>query len=262
MKNMNTLSTLVSRSLAYALSEYVSTLQNLPVRADLDKSITDTIDNIRAILKVDFDFDRAFAFSLSVVYRTALERKMISVRDYISLLAEHKERAYMEGDFGAFGDLFEILVRLAALPSLNLAHGAHLYVKPQEMIDITIHGVRFEVGHNGKTWTHATINDAMFGPFEGVIYGVFDNETAQDVFVMARQGRIEKAIDIISAYTGVWVDKNQFAEDMQNLYPRGKAFAIKSSKVMSQYNAGFARRFIMAIENDEIQTLESFFNKD
>ena len=182
-------------------------------------------------------------------------------REYMRQYAEAKQIARAErNDLGAFGDLHETLVRIAMKGNYNLLHMSDLHVKKAGRADIIHHGVKFEVGQNGKTWQEGSEADAMEGKFKAVAYGMYDEFTINAVYAAIADDRIEYAVEIIKAYTCVWTDKYQFLQDMSEVPARGKFFTIKNEKVANQFNAGLYNRFEGHLENGEYMTLGEYLD--
>ena len=254
--------TMVARYIIAAVTALFDTLNIMPDNDTLLDYLTTIIRKAEKecrfpMMTDEHNFFRACALALSTAYRAALGKKFISVLQYIELFAAHKEMIETKlNDHGAFGDLCEILVRIASVKNLHLVQPAHLYVKPEGKQDIRINGVSYEVGTNGKTWAQGLPGDAMYGDFTGVIYGVFDREVKDQIYLACQTGDIDMAISAVKSYMGIWDDKYHFAADMASLYKRGgKAFAVKSCKVMSQYHEIFHNSFISAIEDEIFETL-------
>ena len=262
----NTLPTLVARSIINAIIALFNTFDTMPDNDALCDYIVAIISRVARETRFPLpsgshDSKRAIALALSTAHKAALSRKLISVQQYIELYATEKECMYYEmRDYGAAGDLIEVLTRVACLPSITLTHAAHLYVKPENTSDITIKGVKFEVAHNGKTWTFGTIDNPLYGDFTGVVYGVWDAELLKQLFFDAEVD-IPRALATIREYMCVWGDKDAFRRDMDSLFPRGKFFTIKSCKVMNNCGDGFMRRFNEAVEDGRFTTLKDFLSK-
>lgn len=198
-----------------------------------------------------------YAYLLSMFAQKALDSKVITVREYLQLYALWKKQAFeYNRDFGAFGDLFETLVRVCFLPNINFAHKAHLHVADLKKTDLISKKYgRIEIGQNGKTLQEGTITDYMAGNYNTFIYGVFDGQTMQEIFDDCICGRIEHALKIIKAYT-IICNKYDFVPTLAK-YRRGKIITIKSCKVMIQYNESLYNCVLRAIENKDFQTLET-----
>lgn len=202
------------------------------------------------------------AFTYSSVSRYAMEKGKVTIIDYIAFIAVCKREGYkMDNDKGAFGDLLEILVRCALVCKFAFVRPSMLYVKDAMHNDIV--SKRFgviECGHNGKTWTQATVFDFMAGNFDTVIYGMFDDIDKEQIYKLCEQSDIDGAIDYVKNYVCVWTDKKQFQSDIDGL-TTGKGLTIKAGKVMTQYNAGKYNAFQQAIENGLFITLSDVLKK-
>ena len=254
-------------------SENLTTLQarTLDSMIKMDSTILDSQTVIKRVASIivnsaieqfptiynDCNKKRYFSFVLFALARKAIKAQTLTVLEYFKILAYVKEEnAQTLKDFGAFGDLFEILIRVALLKSLGLVHAEHLSVAQVKRADIITkkYGI-IEVGHNGKTWTHATLFDVLAGEYTSVIYGVFDDETQADVYNACKEQNIKLALSIVTAYAVLWTDKQAFYNDMESL-TRGKFFTLKSGKIMNQYNVGKHRAFINAIESGMFESLD------
>lgn len=205
------------------------------------------------------DYGIMIAYTLSKVAQKALESKVITVRQYISLFATEKARAFYnteKRDFGAFGDLYEILIRLCFLRNINLASPAHLHVAELRRTDLVSKKYgRIEIAQNGKTLQEGVLTDYMFGNYQSLVYGVFDGYTQKVIFDYCINGKVEEAIKTVKAYS-IICNKYDFIPTLQK-YRRGAIITVKSSKVMIQYNASLYNCVIQAIENGDFMTLET-----
>lgn len=198
------------------------------------------------------------AYAEIQLLQIAFKAGYINLYDYIQLYAKHKQAQFIDrNDFGAFGDLLEVLARIAIIGNLNLVKASHLSVKAIFKNDIMSkrYGI-IEVAHNGKTWNEGTIENPIEGRYTSVIYGVFDAYTENQIFDACINRDIKQAIAIVRAYCVYWKDKNEFLQDMEGL-TRGKFFTVKSCKIMNQYNQSKHNAFIRAIENGTFTTLET-----
>ena len=250
------LTTLQARTAAYLINN-----DNTPItdrqaietvaRSIIDKLVNDFPEQFPADV-----FPALFAFVLSNVGKKAVRTLQLSAVDYIRLFAQVKqENSILRNDFGAFGDLFELIIRLALVKNVNLINWRMLTVKAINESDIV--SKRFgniEVGHNGKTWTQATLYDYMEGDFCAVIYGVFSEEDKRDIFELCQAGQIVEAIEYACSYAVLWTDKYQYLNDMNNL-TRGKGLTVKSGNVQTVYNESKRAAFIDAIESGKFTSL-------
>lgn len=196
------------------------------------------------------------ALVLSTCGRKAVKQGYITVSEYIAFLAEHKENNESDrNDYGAFGDLIEILARCALVKNLNLVQYSMLSVKSIFENDIVSrkYGV-LEVGHNGKTLTYGNLFDYMQGDYKGVIYGVFDDYDKQNIYDYCKAQQIKKAVDYVASYMVLWADKYTFRADMDNL-SRGKGITVKPCGPQVVYNPSKYAAFQNAIEAGTFKTL-------
>lgn len=198
-----------------------------------------------------------FAFILANIGKKAVKENCISIADYISFLAKQKYVNEKQlSDFGAFGDLFEILVRLALVKNANLINCNMLTVKYTDTCDIISKKYgKLEVGHNGKSFTFGTLFDYMDGDYNGIIYGVFSDMDKREVYNLCYHREIAKAIDYISNYACLWTDKYQFQYDMDNL-TKGQGIAHKGENIQVVFNSGKYSAFLLAIENGKFKSLK------
>ena len=257
MKHDRTLNTLQKRTINDRVNNAV--IDSIDAISRTTAHIIDTLiaENSR-IFPVE-DYGLLFAYTASKVAQKALESKIITVREYISLFATEKAQAFYnteKQDFGAFGDLFEILVRLCFLRNINLASKAHLHVAELRKTDLVSKKYgRIEIAQNGKTLQEGTLDNYMSGNYQSLVYGVFDGYTQKVIFNYCINGDVENALKTIKAYS-IICDKYDFIPTLQK-YRRGAIITVKSSKVMIQYNASLYNCVINAIENGEFATLET-----
>jgi len=256
MKHNNTLTTLQTRTLLSLIKSDVTPLTDRETILLVSHEIVDyCINNFPAIYS-NTDRVNYMAFTLAQVGQKAIKQKMLSCLEYVKLLAIIKESNENDlSDFGAFGDLYEVLIRIALMRSINLIKPSILMVKDILHSDIVSkkYGI-LEVGHNGKTFQEGTIFDYMEGNFTSVIYGVFSDDDKQAIYNYCIAGNIEKAIEYVKSYSVYWQDKHEFLNDMDSL-TRGKGLTIKSGKVMVQFNSGKYNAFVNAIENGQFKAL-------
>jgi len=233
----------------------------LNCETESDAIINDCMDKFPAVFPSESE-SALNAFTYSAVTRYAMEKGKITVIDYIAFVAVCKREGYkMDNDKGAFGDLLEVLVRCALVCKFAFIRPSMLYVKDALHNDII--SKRFgviECGHNGKTWTQATVFDFMAGNFDTVVYGMFDDIDKENIYKLCEKFDIDGAINYVKNYVCVWTDKRQFQSDIDGL-TSGKGLTIKAGKVMSQYNAGKYNAFQQAIENGRFVTLSDVLKK-
>lgn len=203
------------------------------------------------------------AYTLAKTAMKAIKLKTLPVLDYIQIIAEQKQDGeknaqglYKDNDYGAFGDLYEILVKCALVKNVNLIKARQLTVRELDDFDVVSKKYgKIEIGQNGKTLSQGSAIDYLSGDYKAFIYGVFDEMTKEQIYNACLQKDLALAIKIIKAYSAIFTDKYDFYR-LQNLR-RGKIITIKSGKVMIQYNEQFYRMFINALENDYIISLET-----
>jgi hypothetical protein len=253
---VSSLSTLQARTI---LSAIVAFIGSLSCRSDIENAATSIVDNLISSFPVQFpSVDRLsfLSFALSSCAKEGIKRGELAILDYMSMLADIKENNESElKDFGAFGDLFEILVRCAFMRKLSLVRWSVLSVKAINTADIASkkYGV-IEVGHNGKTFTFGTMFDYMEGNYTSVVYGVFSEEDKKAVYSLVRNKDYEKAIDYVANYCGYWADKYDFQKDMDSL-TRGKGITAKGANIQVVYNEGKYNAFVAALEDGTIKSL-------
>lgn len=256
----NALSTLQARTIAAAIEKAANECDYILDNAEiLEKIAIATIETLYEMFPDDFSNDikmRAMAYALAMIAKIAIQRNELSVAEYIGILAEKKEEnETIVSDFGAFGDLYEILIRCALVKVKNFYRATALYVKPQTETDIVSKKYgKVEVGHNGKSLTYATLFDYMQGDYTSVIYGVFAEEDKKIVYDYCRMFEFEKAIAYVCEYSVYWANKYDFQKDMDNL-TRGKGIAKKGGNIQVVFNPGKYTAFVMAIENGIFKSL-------
>lgn len=252
----NALSTLQSRTL-------VSLINATHAKLDTKKAIEDIA--LSVVERAEKDFPAQFptnlhngyiAFTLSACGRIGVKNGDLNVTEYISMLASAKqENEKSLKDYGAFGDLFEILVRCALIRNIHLVKWSALSVKDVKHADIV--SKRFgiiEVGHNGKSLTFGTLVDYMEGDYNAFVYGVFSDEDKETVYKLCIDGNYDKAIDYVTSYSVYWNDKYTFQKDMDEL-TRGKGITVKGENIQVVYNSGKYNAFVGALENGTFTSL-------
>ena len=259
---VSSLSTLQARTI---LSAIVAFLGSLSSREDIEKAALSIVDNLCALFPVQFpSVDRLsfLSFALSSCAKEGIKRGELAILDYLSMLADIKENNEQDiKDFGAFGDLLEILVRCAFMRNISLVRWSVLSVKAINQNDIASrkYGI-VEVGHNGKTFTYGTMFDYMAGDYTSVVYGVFSEEDKKEVYSLVRNKEYEKAIDYISNYCGYWANKYDFQKDMDNL-TRGKGITAKGANIQAVFNEGKYNAFLLALDDGRITSLADTLKK-
>ena len=202
------------------------------------------------------------AFTFSACARFAIKCGDLSILEYIAILAEVKEENEKDiHDFGAFGDLYEILIRCALMRKLSLVKWSTLTVKAINTADVV--SSKFgtvEIGHNGKTLSFGTMFDYMQGDYNSVIYGVFTEEDKTEVYRLCKEQQYEKAIDYVTSYSVYWSNKYEFQNDMDSL-TRGKGITAKGANIQVVFNAGKYNAFVNAIEEGKFTSLYDTLNR-
>jgi len=266
----NSLSTLQARTILSAVSDFSGILSN---RSEIENAALSIVTMLENAFPVQFPTTTTadkpenlhfsyVAFALSATAKEGIKRNQLTILDYLSILADVKEENETgKSDYGAFGDLFEILVRCAMMRKLALVRWSMLTVKDIATADITSKkfGV-VEVGHNGKTLTFGTLFDYMDGDYTSVVYGVFSDDDKKEVYTLCREKQYEKALDYICSYSAYWANKYDFQKDMDNL-TRGKGITAKGANIQVVYNAGKYSAFVNALENGIIPSLAETLNR-
>ena len=261
-RHENSISTLQARTILSAIAAFIGALCD---RESIEKAAVSIVDNLLSLFPAQFPaVDRLsfLSFALSSCAKEGIKRSELTILDYLSILADIKETNEQDiNDFGAFGDLYEILVRCAFMRKIALVRWSMLSVKDINTSDIVSKkfGV-VEVGHNGKTLTFGTLFDYMDGNYTSVVYGVFSDDDKKEVYNLVRNKEYERAIDYICAYSAYWSDKYEFQKDMDNL-TRGKGITVKSCGVQVVYNEGKYSAFLDALEDGKIKSLAETLNR-
>lgn len=257
----SSLTTLQARTIIASIIAFVG---SLATRENIEKAALSIVDNLISLFPVQFpSADRLsfLSFALSSCAKEGIKRGELKILDYLSMIADIKENNESElKDFGAFGDLLEILVRCAFMKKLALVRWSMLSVKDIKTDDITSKKFGIvEVGHNGKSLTFGNMFDYMDGNYTSVVYGVFSDDDKKDVYNLVRNKEYEKAIDYVSNYCGYWSDKYDFQKDMDNL-TRGKGITAKGANIQVVYNEGKYNAFVNALEEGTIKSLAEVLN--
>lgn len=183
-----------------------------------------------------------------------------TIYDYIIGYINWKQRIFQKmNDLGAFGDSIETIVHLVACRKIWRTSRKNLHVSEISKTDVRINGIRYEVGHNGKTWNDSIPDDAMHGPFDGVIYGVFDAEETEIIINFFRAGKTLKGIKAVCDLLYVFPDKYAHQAFMDSL---GRSATIQYKghldKYQTIYNDSKRNAFIKAVENSGYLTLTKY----
>ena len=261
MSHNTTLSTLAARTAISAIEKDNSSLKtSKDIYKTSGKIFKELYNAFPSVYKNEMK-KSVIAFILSNVAKKAVKIGDITISEFMAFFARHKARiAIAMNDFGAFGDLFEILVRLYFVKK-NFHNWRLLSVKEYGKADIISKKLgKTEIGHNGKTLSFGTMFDYMDGDYQSIVYGTFSVEDKEEIYKYCISGDYEKACDYIAEYACVWSDKYQFQKDMDNL-SRGKGIAQKGDCIQIVYNDSKYNAFQNAIEAGKIITLREFLNK-
>lgn len=263
-RHENAISTLQARTI---LSGIRSSSVILSTRDVIEKTAVSVVESLEKLFPVQFPSDTEnhclfMAFALSACGKEAVKRGELSVLDYIAMLASEKEEnekaetSYNgKADFGAFGDLYEVLIRCALVRKYSLVRWSMLSVKDIKHSDIVSKNFGIiEAGHNGKTLSFGTLFDFMEGEYTSVIYGVFSEEDKKAVYALCKNKDYDKAVEYVCEYSAYWSDKYAFQHDMDNL-TRGKGIAVKGCNIQVVYNSGKYDAFLSALESGTIKSL-------
>lgn len=217
------------------------------------------MDTLTEIFPEDFtpeNYNRALACALSACAKKGVKDGDLLVCEYIGMLADWKASNENKlNDLGAFGDLFEILIRCALVKIKSFIRPTMLSVKKLGESDVTSKKYgKLEIGHNGKTLTFGTLFDYMDGDYDSIIYGVFSDEDKKAVYDYCRQWEFEKAIDYVCEYSVLWENKYDFQKDMDSL-TRGKGIAKKGDNIQVVFNPGKYNAFVQALEDGRFTSL-------
>lgn len=254
----NSLTTLQARTIAKAVSNYPFSLSD---RKEIETAGKNIVKELENLFPAQFPFDDEhgkennphfsyIAFAFATCAKEGIKRGQLTVLEYISILASVKEDNEMTlKDFGAFGDLYEILIRCAMMKKYTLVRWSMLSVKAVETSDIISKkfGV-VEVGHNGKSLSFGTLFDYMEGEYTSIVYGVFSEEDKKEVYKLCKNQEYEKALDYVTSYSVFWENKYDFQNDMDNL-TRGKGIAAKGANIQVVYNPSKYNAFVAALED-------------
>lgn len=261
MSHTSTLSTLAARTTIARIEKDTSSLTTV-------KEIYQTSARIFKELYKDFPTvyknemkKSVISFILSNVAKKAVKIGDITISDFMCFLAKHKAKIALEmNDFGAFGDLLEILIRLYFVKK-NFHNWKLLSVREYGKTDLISKKLgKVEIGHNGKTLSFGTLYDYMEGDYNAIIYGTFSVEDKEEIYNYCIRGEYEKACDYVANYACVWNDKYIFQKDMDNL-SRGKGITLKGDCIQVVYNDSKYNAFQNAIEEGKFTTLKDFLSK-
>ena len=162
-------------------------------------------------------------------------------------------------DTGAIGDAIETAIHLLAMRRTWRTQKRNLHVSVIGATDVKINSIRFEVGHNAKLWNDSTLDDAMAGPFEGVIYGMIDNDEMMGIVKLMRIDFV-KGMTELANMMYVFEDKNEYLEVMQNDLGRSETLKYREDldKIVTVYNGSKQNAWNRRMEGAEFPTLAEY----
>lgn len=266
----NSLTTLQARSILYFVENNAPAMRN---KYDVESFAFSVVEKMESDFSEVFPTDESngkennphfsyLAFTFAACAKFAIKCGDLNILEYIAILAEVKEGNEKDiHDFGAFGDLLEVLIRCAFMRKKSLVQWSMLSVKSIENADIVSskYGI-IEVGHNGKTLTFGTVFDHMAGNYNSVVYGVFSEDDKKEVYRLCREKQYEKALDYVTSYSVYWSSKYDFENDMNGL-TRGKGITAKKCGVQVVYNVGKYNAFVAALEEGKFTSLFDTLNR-
>lgn len=180
-----------------------------------------------------------------------------TAEEYVRRYFKWKSTVYTKlNDTGALGDATETGVHLIAMRKRWRTQIRNLHVAAIGTTDVQINGILFEVGHNAKLWNDSTVEDAMAGPFEGVIYGMIDNNEMTMIMELMKTD-VVMALTELASLLYVFKDKNEFLEVMQNDLGRSETLKYRDDldKIVTVYNPSKQKAWIDRMEGAEFPTL-------
>lgn len=164
-------------------------------------------------------------------------------------------------DYGAFGDFFEVCLRLYCKP-MTLWHMADLHVKHGYTADITIRGTCFEIGNNGKTFAESEKDNPFVGHYEKICYGVFPKEEQLDYMKKIASGEIENTLKELAENSYIF-SKEQFYDCLVNKCGRASMFQYKPCAGHWQviYNDSKCNLFTQMVNKEKVTSLKEYLNK-
>lgn len=162
-------------------------------------------------------------------------------------------------DTGAIGDAIETAIHLIAMRQTWRTQRKNLHVSDIGKTDVKINAIRFEVGHNAKLWNDSTIDDAMSGPFDGVIYGMIEYDEMVAIAKLMRTDFVRGLTEMANMMY-VFEDKNEYLEVMQNDLGRSETLKYREDldKIVTVYNGSKQKAWINRMEGAEFPTLTEY----
>lgn len=183
-----------------------------------------------------------------------------TTEEFVKKYILHKFTVYDKlNDTGAIGDAIEMVIHLIAMRKTWRTQRKNLHVAVIGNTDVTLGGTRFEAGHNAKLWADSTMDDAMAGPFDGVIYGMIDNDVMHAI-AEVMEADFVRGITELADLLYVFEDKNDYLEVMQNDLGRSETikYRVDLNQMITVYNASKQNAWNKRMENAEFPTLTQY----
>lgn len=183
-----------------------------------------------------------------------------TTEEYVIRYIRHKFTIFDKlNDTGAIGDAIEMVIHLIAMRRTWRTQRKNLHVTRIRDTDVKLGGVRFEVGHNAKLWADSTMDDAMAGPFEGVIYGMIDNDEMMAIAELMEED-FTRGITELADQLYVFTDKAEYLEVMQNDLGRSETIKYREDldQMVTVYNGSKQNAWIKRMEGAEFPTLTEY----
>lgn len=202
------------------------------------------------------EYNAMLAVSLAFYTMAKAERNGVKPVDMVKQYAAFKQATSEQlNDLGAFGDLWEVLLRIFCKPA-SLVRFNDLHVQVGSTTDINIRGKRCEIGTNGKTLADSTKEEPLHGPYDYMVYAVIDEDEKAAFFRLAKSGRVMEAARQAARCSYVF-DKQTFFDLMATECGRKPAIQYKETAGHWQvvYNPSKHSAFLKMVEKYKIPTL-------
>lgn len=222
------------------LSEIVSDRKEKGLSTTLETA-TDIFNNLKA----------TGIFQYALVHSDSIQEHTINYLKF-------KYNRYVNGDRGALGDGIEAICHLVACREVWRTKKSVIHVSAVGRVDVTINGIGYEVGHNGKTWTESEYANIGKGTYAGIIYGCVSDEEMKKIILLTMKD-FNNGIKALCNRLFVWQDKSDFFQYMENL-GAGQAFQYRESigNYVSVYNPSRLKMFRKAVKMDKITSLSEY----
>lgn len=183
-----------------------------------------------------------------------------TVEQYVIKYIAHKFTIFDRlNDTGAIGDAIEMIIHLIAMRKSWRTQKKNLHVTRIRDTDVKLGGVRFEVGHNAKLWADSSIDDAMAGPFEGVIYGMIDNDELMAIAELM-ENDFARGVTELADQLYVFTDKADYLNVMQNDLGRSETIKYREDlhQMITVYNGSKRNAWAKRMEGAEFPTLTEY----